>query len=498
MLDIHMRFGGVHALRGATFAARRGEIHGLCGENGAGKSTLLKILSGVHPAGSYRGEVRIAGAVQRHAGPAEARRAGIAVVYQELTLVPELTVAQNLLLGREPRRHGLVDHARLEAIARGDLARFGVADRIDVARPVRELGIGQQQIVEIVRALPQDARILVLDEPTAALNAQETELLMGWLRTLRDAGTTCIYVSHRLDEIFALCDRVTVLRDGRTVATANTVDTGPDEVVAAMVGGAAGERRRPAAPPLAAGSPVLEVEDLRVYRARATTPVIAGVSLTLRPGEIVAVCGAMGSGRTALLSALFGCASGGITGRVRIAGRTAWLTSPIAAIGHGVAFLPEDRKGRGIVPDMTVAQNLALPALPARLGLVDPIAEQQRADRRIRDLRIRGAANDRVITLSGGNQQKVVLGKWLEHRPRVLLLDDPTRGVDVGARDEIYAILEELAGAGTAILFASSDLAEVLRLAGRILVLRDGRIAGALHRDEATEEAIVHLTARAA
>jgi ABC-type sugar transport system ATPase subunit len=541
LIDIDKRFGGVHALRGAHLTVEPGEIMGLCGENGAGKSTLLKILSGVHPYGSYTGSVIVAGRPRRLAGPADARRAGIAVVYQELTLVPELTVAQNLLLGREPGRFGFVDHARLEAIAREDLARFGFADQIDVAKPVQQLGIGLQQIVEIVRALPQSAQILVLDEPTAALTEKESEQLLGWLRTLRERGTTCIYVSHRLDEIFALCDRVTVLRDGRTTATLVTRETTPEQVVAEMVGRSIAVRVRARNAPLADAPPVLQVEDFRVNRVRVGAPsaasrgglgassavepggtngtsaangtpphgtpalrahVVDGVSLSLRPGEIVAICGAMGSGRTALLSSLFGCARAGTSGTVRVGGEVVRLESPIDAIGKGLAFLPEDRKGRGIVPLMTVGQNLALPSLAspatmgprARLGLVDEVAEQQLAERRIRALRIRGEADAPIVTLSGGNQQKVVLGKWLEKNPRVFLLDEPTRGVDVGAREEIYGILEGLAGEGMGILFASSDLVEVLRLARRILVLRDGRFVGELDGATATEEAIVQLS----
>ena len=527
LLDIDKRFGGVHALRGAHLAVRPGEIMGLCGENGAGKSTLLKILSGVHPYGSYTGSVIVGGRPRRLAGPADARRAGIAVVYQELTLVPELTVAQNLLLGREPGRFGFVDHARLEAIAREDLARFGFADQIDVAKPVQQLGIGLQQIVEIVRALPQSAQILVLDEPTAALTEKESEQLLGWLRTLRERGTTCVNVSHRLDELFALCDRVTVLRDGRTTATLVTHQTTPEQVVAEMVGRSIAVRARARVTPLADKPPVLQVEDLRVHRVRlgassaasrgglgaasATSAstvaplrqhVVDGVSLTLRPGEIVAICGAMGSGRTALLSSLFGCARAGWSGTVRIGGEVVRLESPMDAIGKGLAFLPEDRKGRGIVPFMTVGQNLALPSLAsaetmgprARVGLVDEVAESQLAERRIRALRIRGEADAPIVTLSGGNQQKVVLGKWLEMNPRVFLLDEPTRGVDVGAREEIYGILEDLAAGGMGILFASSDLVEVLRLARRILVLRDGRFVGELDGATATEEAIVQLS----
>jgi D-xylose transport system ATP-binding protein len=515
MTDIDKRFGGVHALRGAQLEVRRGEIMGLCGENGAGKSTLLKVLAGIHGAGTYTGDIAVDGVSRRFAVPADAQRAGIAVVHQELMLVPELTVAQNLLLGREPRRFGLVDHARLEAQACEELARFGFAGEIDVTRPIHELGIGLQQIVEIVRALAQDARILVLDEPTAALTTHETELLLARLRALRERGTTCIYVSHRLDEVFALCERVTVLRDGRTAATLAIADTTPADVVRAMVGRTVeSAARRPAAPP-ATGTPVLELDDLCVNRVarRSSAPSASGpadgrrfvvehVSLAVHPGEIVAIAGAMGSGRTALLSALFGCARAGVRGTIRIGGEPVTLDTPIAAIARGLALIPEDRKGRGIVPFMSARENLALPSLAspdamgpmARLGLVDAVAETQLAERRIGALAIRGETGAPVVTLSGGNQQKVVLGKWLERRPRVLLLDEPTRGVDVGAREEIYRILEALAADGVAILFASSDLAEVRRLARRAVVLRAGRIAGELAGAAITDEAIVQLS----
>ena len=515
LVAIDKRFGGVHALRGAHLAVRRGEIMGVCGENGAGKSTLLKILSGVHPFGSYAGDVIVDGRVRQLHGPADARRAGIAVIHQELTLVPELSVAENLMLGREPGRFGMVDDAALERLARADLARFGFADEIDVTAPVMTLGIGMQQVVEIVRALPQDARVLVLDEPTAALTARETAMLTRWLEALRERGTTCVYVSHKLDEVFALCDRVTVLRDGRTATVLDIRETTPHEVVVAMVGRAVEghARARSRSAPRAAKPPVLEVKNLHVNRVktsghagrahadRARPFVLSGVTLAVDAGEIVAVCGAMGSGRTALLSSLFGCARAGMSGSIFVGGAPANLRSPINAIRSGIAFLPEDRKGAGIVPEMTVGQNLALPSLAsldvmgrwARVGLVDAVAESRLADRQIRSLRVHGEASALVVTLSGGNQQKVVLGKWLERRPKLLLLDEPTRGVDVGAREEIYTILEDLAESGVAILVASSDLNEVRRLAHRVLVLRDGRITGELDGVDATEEAIAAL-----
>ncbi len=512
LVRIEKSFGGVRALRGASMSVRAGEIMGLCGENGAGKSTLLKVLAGVHGFGSYSGDVIVGGQIQKLYRPIDARGVGIAVVHQELMLVPELTVAQNLLLGREPRRFGLVDEVQLESSARADLARFGFAEQIDVTKPVSELGIGLQQILEIVRALSLDAKILVLDEPTAALTGQEARLLLGWLKSLRASGTTCIYVSHRLDEVFELCDRVTVLRDGRTAATLITSEVTPSRVVAEMVGRNVDLQTRAA--PLSDNSkaPILTLKDFNVHRALSHNEhkddlaerrfVVAGVSLSLLPGEIVAVCGAMGSGRTALLSALFGCARAGVSGEVLLDGKRAELASPIAAIRQGLAFVPEDRKGRGLVLGMSVAENLALTSLAsrdvmgdgARFGLVDDVGEARLAERQIRALRIRGDADVAVSTLSGGNQQKVVLGKWLEHPPKVLLLDEPTRGVDVGAREEIYGILEGLAQRGVAILFASSDLVEVLRLAQRIIVLRHGRTVGEINAVDATENAIVELS----
>ena len=487
---IEKHFGGVKALRGADLVAERGEILGLCGENGAGKSTILKVLAGVHPYGSYAGVVRVLGVEQQLRGTADARRAGIAIVHQELMLVPELTVAENLLLGREPTRFGALDDLALEANARAILARFGFGDDIDPRAPVGTLGIGLQQVVEIVRALSLEAKILVLDEPTAALTAHECGRLMTLLADLRAAGTTSVYVSHRMDEIFALCDRVTVLRDGLTVGSVVTRETTPREVVALMIGREKGDGMR--APKTRPGGPsVLDVARLGLVASGRR--VLDAVSLGVRAGEVVAVCGAMGSGRTALLSTLFGCADGNVTGTASLHGAPLALSSPRASIAAGVALVPEDRKGKGVVLGMTVAENLALPTDASG----DEEAEALLAARRIAELRIRGDASALVSTLSGGNQQKVALGKWLESAPKVLLLDEPTRGVDVGAREEIYALLEELALRGTAILLASSDLPEVLRLAHRIVVLRQGRVVGELEGATATEERIVELSTAA-
>ena len=483
MRGIGKRFGGVVALDGAELEARGGEILGLCGENGAGKSTLLKILAGVYPHGSFDGEVRVDGAPLQLRSTADARKAGIAIVHQELMLVPEMTVAENLLLGREPRRLGFVDDAALEAHARALLARFG-EDGIDVRAPVASLGIGVQQIVEIVRALQDDARVLVLDEPTAALTGDEAARLFDWLRGLAARGTTCIYVSHRMDEVFALCDRITVLRDGRTVGTVETARSSGAEVVRLMVGrDLQVDSRQSTVDSTEIAGDVLEVRHLSVEGA------LDDVSLTVRAGEVVAVAGAMGSGRTALLSTLFGCAHARVSGEVRVDGALVRLDSPRAAIAAGLALVPEDRKGRGLVLDLSVAENLALP-----LALADGDRAETIARARIDELRIRGRADSPVATLSGGNQQKVVLGKWLERPPRLLLLDEPTRGVDVGAREEIYALVGALCRRGVAVLMASSDLPEVQRLADRILVLRKGRVVTELPAGTSQDHIVAHST----
>jgi len=482
MRGIGKRFGGVVALDGAALEARAGEILGLCGENGAGKSTLLKILAGVYAHGSYDGEVLVDGVPLALRSTADARAAGIAIVHQELMLVPEMTVAENLLLGREPRRLGFVDDAALEARARALCARFGEGG-LDVRAKVGSLGIGVQQIVEIVRALQDDARVLVLDEPTAALTGDEAARLFAWLRDLAARGTTCIYVSHRMDEVFALCHRITVLRDGKTVGTVETARSSGQEVVRMMVGRDLAAAHPPGAGAAANARDVLDVRGLSVAGA------LHDVSLRVRAGEVVALAGAMGSGRTALLSTLFGCATAPVSGDVLVGGRRVALDSPRAAIAAGIALVPEDRKGRGLVLDLTVAENLALP-----LGLADGDAAETIARARIDELRIRGRADSPVATLSGGNQQKVVLGKWLHRPPRLLLLDEPTRGVDVGAREEIYALIAALCKKGVAVLMASSDLPEVQRLADRIVVLRGGRAVTELPAGTSQDHIVAHST----
>jgi len=488
--NIGKTFPGVRALHDVTLAIAPGEVLGLVGENGAGKSTLIKILGGVYS--EFSGEVVIDGRVQTFRSTRDARAAGVAIVHQELALVPEMSVAENLMLGREPTRFGMVDQAELEAKARVMLAPVlgAEAHALDFAQSVAELGVGVQQCLEIARALADDAKVLVLDEPTAALSEAESEQLFALIRQRRAAGGAFIYISHRLEEIAALCDRVAVLRDGELVdIVAPNVDLVPLMTGEAIVA-------RPRAVTTACAT-VLEVRDLRV--AHPSLPgraVVDGLSFEVAGGEVVALAGAMGSGRTATLSALFGTARAGYSGSVIVDGKAADLSSPRGAIAAGFAYVPEDRKAMGLVLGLSVADNLALSALDrfSKLGIIDGAKAEHSALGRLRELSIKAPGlGVEVATLSGGNQQKVVIGKWLELAPRVLLLDEPTRGVDVGAKAEIYALVEELTARGHAVVLASSDLPEVVRLADRVIVLREGVRAGELCGADITPLSIMQL-----
>jgi ABC-type sugar transport system ATPase subunit len=479
-------FPGVRALAGVTLSIEASEVLGLVGENGAGKSTLMKILAGVYPAGTFEGEVAVGSRVQAFRSPRDARRAGIAVVHQELSLIPDMSIADNLVLGREPTRFGLFDSARAHALARAMLRDVLGADAaaIDVDQPAGHLGVGMQQMLEIARALSEQARVIVLDEPTAALTDSETARLFSLVRARRSAGTSFVYISHRLEEISALCDRVAVLRDGQLVdvvePTARLVPlmTGKEELPPSRPRAKERQQTDPSGGvPWLSG--VLAVNLLRVAHPRLPGRyVVDGLSFTVRAGEVVALAGAMGSGRTATLNALFGAKH---DGAIAVDGKMREVRSPREAIAAGIALVPEDRKGAGLVLGASVADNLAMASLDQ--FFVDHARVEQRAEQRLRDLSIKAPGlGAEVATLSGGNQQKVVIGKWLERSPRVLLLDEPTRGVDVGAKEELYALIEQLSARGHAVVLASSDLPEVVRLADRVLVLREGRLAGELAR----------------
>jgi rhamnose transport system ATP-binding protein len=480
--DVSMAFGAVRALQDVSMDLRGGEIHALAGENGAGKSTLVKILAGVHR--PDEGRVLLDGRPQDFRGPGDAQQAGVAVIYQEPTLFPDLSIAENIFMGRQPRaRFGRIDRRALRTAAEALFDRLGVT--LDPDRPARGLSIADQQIVEIAKALSRDARVLVMDEPTAALSGNEVARLFTVARTLQEQGCAQLFISHRLEEIFELCTRVTTLRDGRLIATEELDGLTPDDLVQRMVG-----RELDTLYPkqdTTVGEPVLKV-------ARLTREgVFTDVSFEVRAGEIVALAGLVGAGRSEVARAVFGVDrydAGAVTvGGTRLPGG-----SPTAAMAAGIALVPEDRRQQGLVMDGSIERNIGLTTLRAlrRGPLVSRKAERDRAaDWAIR-LQLKYARlSDAVGVLSGGNQQKVVLAKWLSTEPAVLIVDEPTRGIDVGTKAEVHRLLSELAADGLAVLMISSDLPEVLGMADRVLVMHEGRLAAELPRAEATEETVV-------
>jgi D-xylose transport system ATP-binding protein len=486
-------FPGVRALDGVSFDLHEGEVHALCGENGAGKSTLIKVLSGFYPAGTYGGEIALRGQVVRFRGLRAAEEHGIALIAQELALVPDLSVEENLVLGREPARGGLIRWREVRRFALEALALVGL--EVDPARKVRELGIGQQQLVEIAKALGKKASILVLDEPTAALPEADVTRLLALLARLRAQGLAAVYISHRLEEVFSLADRVTVLRDGRSVATAVRAETTPAAVIAQMVGREVTSLYP--RPPAGAGAPLLSVRGWSVRDpTNATRFAVQGVDFDLHAGEVLGVAGLMGAGRTALLSSLFGAARSAVAGTLRVgeAPPRGPFASPSEAIAHGLALVGEDRKGAGLVLDGSVLDNVTLATLRlfVRHGLLDHAQRRARAQEQADSLRLKAPSLLALVRqLSGGNQQKVVLGKWLLTRPRVLLLDEPTRGIDVGAKAEVYELVAALARGGLGVVLVSSELPEVLGMSHRVLVLSQGRPAGVLEGDASTPEAVM-------
>ena len=490
MRAITKSFPGVRALDGVSFDLHRGEIHALVGENGAGKSTLIKILGGVYPHPEYGGEIAIEGVQQRFASVRDAEKAGIAVIYQELSLVREMTVGENIFLGREPARFGTIRWDELYRRARSLLDDLHLA--IDPHTPVRLLGIGQQQLVEIAKALSHDAQVLVLDEPTAALTDSEVETLFGILQRLRERGVGMIYISHKLDEVFRISDRITVLRDGSTVGTNPTSEWTESQVIARMVGREVGDIF-----PVVAhekGQVVFEVNNITVTDPDVHKRLVDNFSFSVRSGEVLGIAGLMGAGRSDLLMAIFGAHAGVVSGEVRVEGKRVQIKTPADAIKQGIGFVTEDRKRFGLVLDQTILNNMTLAGLRQISGkFVTSIdAESAAGERAMKDLRVKAKSVFTVAgTLSGGNQQKVVLAKWLLTKPRVLFLDEPTRGIDVGAKQEIYNQISVLAKSGLAIVLVSSELPEVLGLSDRIIVLHKGRKTGEFTRANATPEAIM-------
>jgi galactofuranose transport system ATP-binding protein len=494
--EVSKRFAGVLALDRVSLELRGGEVHALVGENGAGKSTLIKVLTGVHQPDhgviSYRGEA------VSFARPLDAQAAGISTIYQEINLVPLLSVARNLFLGHEPtNRLGLIDFARMHREAREILARFGI--KVDVRRPLRQLGLGVQQMVAVARAVSADHRVVIMDEPTSSLEPREVERLLEVVDLLRREGIAVVYVTHRLEEVFRLCDRVTVLRDGRRVHTGPVAEITRLELVSTMLGREVADVARA----------LTRFSDRKVDRA--TEPILRATDLTrrhvldhvsveVRAGEVVGLAGLLGSGRSETARAIYGVQplDGGT---VEVGGAPIRLGSPRAAISAGVALIPEDRKADGIVPSLSVRDNIVLAALPAlsRAGFVSDRRQDAVVDQLMTRLRIKASSPDQLVSeLSGGNQQKVLLARVLCLDPRVLILDDPTRGIDVGAKAEIQRLISELAGQGIAVILISSELDEVVEGSDTIYVLRDGAVVGTLSADKVSQAGVLGLIAAAA
>jgi ABC-type sugar transport system ATPase subunit len=484
MRGIAKSFVGVEVLHGVDIDLRAGEVHAIVGENGAGKSTLVKVLAGVHS--PDRGTIRIDGQEISFAHPHAAQAAGIGIIYQEFNLLPDRTVAENVFVGREPVKRGIIDRRAMERATSSLLQDLGEAS-FGPRTLARHLSVAQQQVVEIVKARSLDARILVLDEPTAALAEHEVELLFALVRRLQEQGIGMLYISHRLREVFALAERITVLKDGARVDTLNAAETDAGRLVNLMVGRELSDHYFP---PRANAD---EVGDVRLAVKGGGTNLLRGIDLEVRAGEIVGIAGLQGSGRTELARAIFG-ADPFTTGTLEIEGRPARIRHPRTAIRAGLGFITEDRKLEGLALEQSVADNMMLAVrtvLPGRKRRRDPNLISVRDLATAVELRARGPEQE-VRFLSGGNQQKVVLAKWLETRPRVLIFDEPTRGIDVGAKAGIHDLMRGLARDGVAILMISSELPELIGMADRILVMREGAIAGELPAG-AGESDIMHL-----
>jgi len=504
MESVSKSFPGVKALDDVSLDVGHGEILGLIGENGAGKSTLMKILSGVYPMDS--GAIFLDGQPVQIHNPHQGQQLGISIIYQEFNLMPNLSVMENIFVGREAGRYGILDRGELRRQTQTLLDRLGV--RLDPNSIVRDLSVAEQQMVEIAKALSLQVRVIIMDEPTSALSETEVTHLLAIMRDLKRDGLGIIFISHRLEEVLSICDRITVLRDGRNVGTIPAAAATQDTLIRMMVGRSRSElfhsqerfdTPAPAAVPAAgkAAEPdvVLRVTGLtrRGTALDASAIVIDDVSFDLRRGEILGMAGLVGAGRTETVRAIFG-ADKFDSGQIEIDGVPVTISSPMDAINHGIGFVPEDRKEQGLVLGLTVRENAALPNLDqlARFGFMRLAAEAQRVKQYVQLLQIRTPSLDQhVLNLSGGNQQKVVISKWLMQQPRILIMDEPTRGIDVGAKAEIYRLMNQLAESGVSIIMISSELPEVLAMSDRIVCMSRGRVTGILSHAEATPELVM-------
>jgi D-xylose transport system ATP-binding protein len=489
--NLTKRFGGVTALKSVNFELGKGEVHSLCGENGAGKSTLIKLLGGLHPYGSYEGEISMEGRPAQFLAPGDSSASGIAVIYQELALVPEMTVAENLLLGNAPKRGGLIDWNALYQRAKEILAEAKID--LDPVTPIGELGVGQRQLVEIARAIGKKSKILILDEPTAALTDQEVIALLELVKRYRADGISCIYISHKLDEVFAISDRITVLRDGQSIITLDAKQTNEKEVIRHMVGREITDlfpRRA-----VTAGDVKLEVKNLSVAPRKGAPAFLKDLSFEVRAGEVLGIGGLMGAGRSELLMHLFGAWGERKSGQVRLLGRElSPRMTPQQVLQAGMALVSEDRKRFGLILGASIGYHLTLSSLDSVTsnGLIDAPRENTISQQLFNELRIKAPDLETPVgSLSGGNQQKVVLGKALNTKPKLLMLDEPTRGIDVGAKLEVYNIVNRISSEGTAVILVSSELPELIGMSDRIIMLHEGQASGPFMPNEVTQERLL-------
>ncbi len=496
MRSITKEFPGVKALDNVTFSVTKGEVHCLVGENGAGKSTLMKVLSGVHPFGSYTGDIYVEGELQKYNGIRDSEKAGIAIIYQELALVPELSVYENIFLGNEITKGMVIDSNETIVQAVEVLKKVGLD--VNPATKVKELGVGKQQLIEIAKALKKEVKILILDEPTAALNETDSDNLLGLIKGLKNQGVTCILISHKLREVLAIADTVTVLRDGKTICTLDNRENQLVEpvLIKNMVGRSI-DNIFPRRENIQIGDVVLELQNWSAYSPALGRDILKNVNINVRAGEIVGIAGLMGSGRTELAKSIFGNPDHyRLSGSLWVKGQELKFKDPHDAIKAELAYVTEDRKGNGLILIQDVKQNITLANLQeiAKNGVINQNEEIVIATSYRKDLNIKTPTiEQKVRNLSGGNQQKVSLGKWLFVKPGVLILDEPTRGIDVGAKYEIYTIMNSLVEKGMSILMISSELPEVLGMSDRVYVMSAGKINGELPIGEATQEKIMEL-----
>ncbi len=498
MRNITKTFPGVKALSDVTFQVAQGEIHSLCGENGAGKSTLMKVLSGVYPFGEYSGDIVFNGTVQKFGTISDSEEVGIAIIYQELALIPDMTVYENIFLGNEIKTNGFMIDWN-ETIKRASAALKKVKLNVNPATKIKDLGVGKQQLVEIAKALSKNVKVLILDEPTAALNEDDSKNLLNLMRDLRNNGITCIIISHKLKEVVDIADSVTILRDGQTVCTlsAKKGEVTEHDLIKHMVGREI-DNIYPKREHKGSDEIVLEVKNWNAYDPNIGRNILKNMNFNIKKGEIVGFAGLMGAGRTELAKSIFGNPDGyKINGEMRVKNKNVNFSHSQQAIASGLAYVSEDRKGNGLILMQDIKQNITLANLGAisnQLGVVDGNAEVKIANEYRISINIKTPSVEQLVSnLSGGNQQKVSVAKWLFTKPNVLILDEPTRGIDVGAKYEIYTLMNKLVEQGMSIIMISSELPEVLGMSDRIYVVSEGRIAGELPIEKATQENIMQL-----